>query len=156
MSLLTLPVPQKTTRQRMAGVLCLIVCVLFNVSALAEVVAHSEHAHSGHAQDERSHSSQAPSAHKTSAHKHAEDHAMAGEQQDCHGSEAVDASAAIAPAEASESDCVCEEVCCPSSAHLVQFRPLDTGSIPNAQDGVLKTHYRSITLDLVLPPPDFS
>lgn len=214
---------QKTTKASGHWVLGLVVCVLFNATSLAEVIAHNSHSHgsvnheSGNHESAKhrshkqvshagsmvasatpekhstanegfankgseSHSAEKPSAEKPSAetrshdasHAHHSSVSSSAEQpsdlfeNSLQGIVAFEAQAGSQPdsqaalqleseSKAQQSDeCICDDVCCLSSASLSQLRAGLAAPQLASVAAQAAAGYLSITLDLVLPPPNIS
>ena len=52
-----------------------------------------------------------------------------------------------------EEDCVCDEICCSSSVDISAYLLNNQCVLEGSDKSVLPCHYRSIILDLFLPPP---
>lgn len=226
---------QKTTKASGHWVLGLVVCVLFNATSLAEVIAHNSHGHGsvnhesgihesakhrshkpvsdagsmvasaapekhstaneGFAnKGSESHSAEKPSAEKPSTEMRSHDashahHSSVSSSADqptdlfadsLQGIVAFEAQAGSQPSsqpysqpdfqpgsqadlqlksesKAQQSDeCICDDVCCLSSASLSQLRAGLAAPQLASVSAQADAGYLSITLDLVLPPPNFS
>ena len=209
---------QKTTKASGHWVLGLVVCVLFNATSLAEVIAHNSHGHgsvnheSGNHESAKhrshkqvshagsmvasatpekhsaankgleTHNVEKPSAEKLSAetrshdasHAHHSSVSSSAEQlsdpfeNSLRGIVAFEAQAGSQPdsqaalqleseSKAQQSDeCICDDVCCLSSASLSQLRAGLAAPQLASVAAQAAAGYLSITLDLVLPPPNFS
>jgi len=207
---------QKTTKASGHWVLGLVVCVLFNATSLAEVIAHNSHGHGSVNHESGSHesgkhesakhrshkpvsdagsmvASAAPEKHSTAnegfANKGSETHSVekpsaekpshssvssSAEQpsdlfeNSLQGIVAFEAQAGSQPdsqavlqleseSKAQQSDeCICDDVCCLSSASLSQLRAGLAAPQLASVSAQADAGYLSITLDLVLPPPNIS
>ncbi len=214
---------QKTTKASGHWVLGLVVCVLFNATSLAEVIAHNSHGHGSvnhesgkhESAKHRSHkpvsdagsmvASAAPEKHSTAnegfANKGSESHsvekpsteklsaetrshdashahhsavpssadqptdlfadslqgivafeAQAGSQPDSQAALQLESE----PKAQQSDECICDDVCCLSSASLSQLRAGLAAPQLASVSAQADAGYLSITLDLVLPPPNFS
>lgn len=133
---------QKTAKWSGHWVLGLLLCVLFNASSLAEVIAHNSHDHASHAD--------------VVVSAHAEETVDAGiaSHDASHGHHG---SAAQSQSSSQESEeCICEDVCCLSSASLNQPRAGLAAPQLASVSAQAAAGYLSISLDLDLPPPNFS
>ena len=52
-----------------------------------------------------------------------------------------------------EKDCVCDEICCLSSVDISAYLRNNQSILEGSHKSVLPCHYRSIILNLSLPPP---
>ncbi len=214
---------QRATKATGHWVLGLVVCILFNATSLAEVIAHNSHNHGSpnhgspnhesanhgsHKQRSKSdlmvsfvssekrsaenhgfvnngsetHSVEKPSAEKPSAetrshdasHAHHSSVSSSAEQLsdpfenslqgivafEAQAGSQTDSQAALqleSESKAQQSDeCICDDVCCLSSASLSQLRAGLAAPQLASVAAQAAAGYLSITLDLVLPPPNFS
>lgn len=159
----------------------LVLCLLFNASSLAEVIAHNSHGHNAHT-SQASHVPQGgvavsphggewanadPAHHGASHAQHqsafkpvslpgkAPAESLQGAGALAAAPEAQAASPSQTPSPESD-ECICDDVCCLSSASLSQLRYGFSAPQLALVPAQASVGYLSITLDLVLPPPNFS
>ena len=121
------------SKRTVVWVLSLVLSVLFNVSSVAEGLAHNSHAHAPAAE-------LAESPSPSSADAHGSHHMMQSEE----------------PQSSLDAECACDDICCFSAASLNQFASLLHSPIAEGDPASRVRDYLSITLDLLLPPPNFS
>lgn len=123
----------RQSKRTVVWVLSLVLSILFNVSSVAEGMAHNSHAHTPAAElsEHSSHSS---------LEAHGSHHMMQSEEQQSN----LDA------------ECACDDICCFSAASLNQVASLLHSPIAEGDLASRVRDYHSITLDLLLPPPNFS
>ena len=158
-------------------ILSLVLSILFNVSSVAESLAHDSHAHLSSVEISESSPNSKPDAHGSHQAMHgkkAHNSHDVGMQFSDAGAHAESASENYVQTHLDTStdpqsgvgvsahfnnldaECACDDICCLSAVSLNQV----TSSIhsPLAESNLASQvrDYCSITLDLLLPPPNFS
>jgi hypothetical protein len=123
----------RRSKRTVVWVLSLVLSILFNVSSVAEGLAHNLHAHTPAAELSE------PSSH-SSSEVHGSHHMMQSEE----------------PQGNLDAECACDDICCFSAASLNQVASLLHSPIAEGELASRVRDYLSITLDLLLPPPNFS
>jgi hypothetical protein len=131
---ITLPRPSgRQSKRTVVWILSLVLAILFNVSSVAEGLAHNSHAHTPAAELSESSSDSSVDAHESH-------HMMQSEE----------------PQSNLDAECACDDICCFSAASLNQAASLLHSPIEEGDPASRVRDYLSITLDLLLPPPNFS
>jgi hypothetical protein len=131
---ITLPRPSgRQSKRTVVWILSLVLAILFNVSSVAEGLAHNSHAHTPAAELSESSSDSSVDAHESH-------HMMQSEE----------------PQSNLDAECACDDICCFSAASLNQVASLLHSPIAEGDPASRVRDYLSITLDLLLPPPNFS
>jgi hypothetical protein len=123
----------RQSKRTVVWILSLVLAILFNVSSVAEGLAHNSHAHTPAAELSESSSDSSVDAHESH-------HMMQSEE----------------PQSYLDAECACDDICCFSAATLNQVASLLHSPIAEGDPASRVRDYLSITLDLLLPPPNFS
>ena len=123
----------RQSKRTIVWILSLVLAILFNVSSVAEGLAHNSHAHAPSAEHSEMSS-------PSSVDGHGSHHMMQSEE----------------PQSNLDAECACDDICCFSAASLNQITSLLHSPIAEGDPASRVRDYLSITLDLLLPPPNFS